>query len=105
MREERKRRGDDGEKGKNRQGQKQLDESVLIAAFWPEEDQSPKTRETDVKKNPPCDSFFSLSELFCGFSLLIYTVGLGISRYQMEGIDRRAATSDYFHSRLVSILN
>lgn len=50
-----------GEKGKNRQGQKQLDESVLIAAFWPEEDPSLKTGETDVKKNPPCDSFFSLS--------------------------------------------
>ena len=48
-----------GEKGKNRQGQKQLDESVLITARRPEEDQSPTTGETDVKKNPPGDPFVS----------------------------------------------
>lgn len=43
--------------GENRQGQKQLDESVRIAALRPEEDQSVTTGKTDVRKNPPGDPF------------------------------------------------
>lgn len=50
-----------GKRGENRQGQEQLDESVLIKAFQPEEDQSATTGKMEVRKSPLGGDFVSKS--------------------------------------------
>lgn len=62
------------------QGQTQLDESVLITAFWTEKDQSAATEQTDVKESSCGDPTLAplrlLTSLLCFFfpQLLIHSL-------------------------------